>query len=139
MIIINATNLIAGRIATFAAKQPLLGQEISIVNAENAVMTGNRDWILARFKQKRDHGAPLIGPYYPKQSDRILKRMIRGMLPYKQKKGDIALKMIKCYIGTPNEFANKDTQDIKGASIDKLPTVKYMKLSEISKLIGAKQ
>lgn len=139
MIIIDATNKIVGRIATFTAKQALLGEEVNIINVEKAVMTGNRKWIIERFQQKRNHGAPLIGPYYPTHSDRILKRMIRGMLPYKQEKGKVAVKRIKCYIGTPEEFNNKDTVELTNASIEKLPTVKYMQLGEISKLIGAKQ
>jgi len=40
--IIDATNLIAGRLATFVAKKALLGEEIEIVNSEKAVLTGKK-------------------------------------------------------------------------------------------------
>ena len=93
----------------------------------------------AYFQQKRNHGAALIGPYYPKNSDRIVKRMIRGMLPYKQEKGSQALARILCYDGVPSELADKEMTEIKGASINKLPSTKYVQLGVLSKLIGAKQ
>ncbi len=40
--IINADNLIIGRIASFAAKKALLGEKVVIVNSEEAVMTGKK-------------------------------------------------------------------------------------------------
>ncbi|PLW79725.1 50S ribosomal protein L13 [Candidatus Woesearchaeota archaeon] len=139
MIIIDATDMIAGRLATVVAKKALLGEKISIINAEKAILTGNKEWILKRFQQKRNLGAPLIGPYFPKQSDRILKRIIRGMLPYKQAKGRTAFENIKCYVGVPEEFTGKEASKIENASIEKLPNTKFVQIGEISRLIGAKQ
>jgi len=40
--IIDATNLILGRLGTYVAKKALLGNKIDIVNCENSVVTGNR-------------------------------------------------------------------------------------------------
>ena len=54
--IIDANNLILGRMATFVAKQALLGEEISIVNCEKAIMTGNKQQILAKYKKKNEYG-----------------------------------------------------------------------------------
>ena len=48
--IIDATNMIAGRIATHIAKKALLGEDIVILNSEKAVLTGNKDWLLSRFQ-----------------------------------------------------------------------------------------
>lgn len=138
MKIIDATNKIAGRIATYVAKQALLGDDIIIINADKAIISGNKKWILQRFQQKRAMGAPLIGPYFPKRSDRILKRIIRGMLPYKQEKGKNAFDKIKCYVGEPSEFKDKIIKD-SISTIDKLPNARFMFLKDVSKLIGAKQ
>ncbi|MBI5073266.1 uL13 family ribosomal protein [Candidatus Woesearchaeota archaeon] len=84
MIIIDATNLIVGRFATFAAKQALLGEEIAIVNCEKAFITGSKEHILNEYKRKRSIGTWATGPFYHRQPDRLVRRMIRGMLPHKQ-------------------------------------------------------
>ena len=40
--IIDGTNLILGRIATFAAKKALEGEQVVIVNCESIVVTGGK-------------------------------------------------------------------------------------------------
>jgi len=135
--IIDATDLIVGRLATVVAKKALLGEKIDIVNCENAVMTGSRREVLAKFKQKRDRGVPLQGPYYPRQADRIVRRVVRGMLPYKQAKGEQAFKNVMCYLGVPAGMEGKP-ETIESANVKKVPNMKYLRLSEISKQIGAK-
>jgi len=70
--IIDATNLILGRMATYVAKLALEGEKISVVNCSKAVVSGNKKQILKRFKQKRDMGAPLKGPYFPRYPERIV-------------------------------------------------------------------
>ncbi|MFT4311519.1 MAG: 50S ribosomal protein L13 [Candidatus Woesearchaeota archaeon] len=135
--IINAQDMIVGRLGTVVAKKALQGEEVSIVNAEKAVITGKKDQILARFKQKRQLGAPLIGPHFPKTSERILKRMIRGMLPYKKPRGREAFERIKCYKGIPKQFEGKKMETIEGAHVDKT-NARYITIQEVSKQLGAK-
>lgn len=135
--IINAENMIVGRLGTVVAKKALQGEQIVIVNAEKAVITGKRDQILARFKQKRQLGAPLIGPHFPKTSERILKRMLRGMFPYKKPRGREAFDGIRCYKGIPKEYEGKEMTIIEGAHVDKT-NAKYITISEVSKQLGAK-
>ncbi len=136
--IIDATDLIIGRIATVAAKKALLGEEVKVVNCEKAIITGNKKRIIDDFKQKRERGIPLKGPYYPRQSHMILKRTIRGMLPYKRERGREALKKIKCFNGVPETLKNEKLETIQGASITKLPNTKYIALSAVSMRLGAK-
>ncbi len=135
--IIDAKDMIAGRLATFVAKKALMGEEISIVNAEKAVITGNLKEIIQDYKKKRERGAALIGPYFPKTSERILKRMIRGMLPYKQPRGREALKRVKCYAGVPKEFEGKE-KSYKEFNVSKT-YANFVTISRISKELGAKQ
>lgn len=137
--IIDATNLIVGRMATYVAKQALLGEKIDIINSDKAVYSGNKDQIMAKFKQKRNLGAPLVGPYIHRKADRILRRSIRGMLPYKQSKGSDAYKRIMCYVGIPPEFEGKETKTVEEANVSKLPTVKYVTVGDVSKYLGGKQ
>ncbi|MBT5021474.1 50S ribosomal protein L13 [Candidatus Woesearchaeota archaeon] len=136
--IIDATNLIAGRLASFTAKKAILGETIDIVNCESAILTGNKGQIFARFKQKRDMGAPLMGPYFPKQADRILRRMIRGMLPYKQAKGVDAFKRIMCWKGVPEKFQSGKLESIDACNVSKIPNLKYITIGDVAKFLGGK-
>lgn len=130
--IIDATDLLVGRLASYAAKQALLGEEVLIVNSEKAVVSGNRKNIFARYKAKHARGNPHTGPFYPIREDLVLRRTIRGMLPWQRSRGREALKKVKCYIGVPNELGGKKFDSIKEASASKLPNFKYVKLGEIS-------
>lgn len=139
MKIINAENLIVGRIATIVAKQALLGEEIAIINCEKAVISGKKEDVIAKFKRKQEMGIPAKGPFSPKRSDLIVKRIIRGMLPYKQHKGREAFQRIKCYIGLPEEFNGKESETIEKANVSKMPNLKYVRIETISKIVGTKQ
>ena len=136
--IIDAKDLIVGRIATVAAKQSLLGENITIINCEKAVITGTKLDLYGKFIRKRSMGTHAKGPFFPRSEDRILKRIIRGMLPYKQQKGKTALARIMCYKGTPEEFQGKEAVTIKEAHISKVSNLKYMTLEKISKVLGEK-
>ena len=133
MIVIDATNMILGRMATFAAKQALLGQEVKVINAEKAVVSGARAKVLKDTRQKMDRGVPLKGPYIPRMADRYVRRTIRGMLPHRQAKGAEAFKRVMCYVGVPEELANEKPVTIAGAAASKLPTFKYVSVQDIVK------
>jgi large subunit ribosomal protein L13 len=138
MIIIDATNLIVGRMATTAAKQALLGEEVKIINAEKAIISGSKDYVFAHYKQKFDRGVHTKGPFIPRMPDRFTRRIIRGMLPMAGARGRDAFKRILCYIGTPDEFKGKETFNVPGADAIKLPSTKKVSVGEICKLLGAK-
>lgn len=138
MIIVDATNQILGRMATYVAKQALLGEEVRVINAEKAVISGKRDNILAKYQRVSDMGTPAKGPFLPRMPDRFVRRVIRGMLPHNKPRGREAFKKILCYKGVPAEFANKETVN-PGADVDKIVNVKYMYVSEITKILGARQ
>jgi large subunit ribosomal protein L13 len=139
MTVIDATNLILGRMATEVAKRALKGESIDIVNCEKTVITGGRLSILADYKHRRDRGSEARGPYYPKNADDILRRAIRGMLPYKQSKGELAFERVACYIGIPKEFEKVKLETIKTASVSRLNSSKYISLEEIGHYLGGKR
>jgi large subunit ribosomal protein L13 len=130
-IVIDATNLIVGRIATFAAKQALLGENVDIVNCENAIMSGDKKIVFAKYKHRDNIGGPHWGPFFPKQADRFIRRAVRGMLPYKKARGEEAFKKVMCWLGVPEQFSSQKPVTIKEADASKLPNTKYIKVSEL--------
>jgi len=108
MKIIDGTNEVMGRLASHAAKELLKGEEISIVNCEKVLISGNRKDIEKEFKEKRSRvGSSQKGPKHIRSSERIVKRTIRGMLPnYREGRGRIAWKKLRCYNGVPKELEN---------------------------------
>jgi len=135
--IINAENLILGRLASYVAKRAIEGENVDVVNAEKAIVVGRREDILAKYRHKRERGDPLHGPYFPRQPERIVKRTIRNMLPYKKPRGKEALKRIKCYEGMPDNFKDKKMEIVEDAQIsDRI--VKYLFVKDLSKHLGGK-
>ncbi len=130
--IIDATNLLLGRIATFIAKQVLQGEEVHVVNSENALVSGNRKFTLGKYHEKHMRGHPNFGPFFPVREDLIVRRTVRGMLPWQRSRGREAYKKVKCYLGVPAELAGKKFESVKGAEASKLPNFKYVTLKEIS-------
>ena len=136
MKIYDATNQIAGRLASYVAKDLLNGEQVVIVNAEKAVLSGDPKTKFKEYKQKRDRGDPKKGPFYPRYPDLILRRIVRGMLPWHKDKGRKAYRRLKVYIGEPEEFKNKGKIRIEEADASKLKC-KYITLGELSLMLGA--
>jgi large subunit ribosomal protein L13 len=137
--IINAENLILGRIASFVAKKLLLGERVEIINCEKAVISGNREYVLEKYKIKFSRGSPRKGPFLSRRPEAIVKSTIKGMLPHKQERGIKALKNLKCYSGIPENINTKEiisAKELERFSIEKLPNTKFVTLKEISKLLG---
>lgn len=104
-IVIDSTGAALGRIASHATKQALGGKTVAIVNCEKAIITGRPRFTVEEYKHKRQRGgSSLNGPHFPKSADMIMKRTVRGMLPYIQFRGMQAFKKIRCYLGVPKEY-----------------------------------
>ncbi len=137
MIIVDAKNKIVGRLATEAAKRALSGEEVAIINAEKAILT-NPDAFYNKLKTRinmQNKGNPHKSPKYSRMPDKIVKRIIRGMINYKSARGREAFKRIKTYIGEPEEIKGEKIEipfaEYKGSS-----TIKT--IGDISKKLGAK-
>ena len=136
--IIDATNLILGRLGTYVAKKALFGEKIEIVNCENSIITGNRKKIFEDYKKFLKKGTPAKGPFFYKMPDMFVKRSIRGMLPYKKYRGKKAFKNIMCHIGVPENLRNEKFDTIKSANVEKLPNLKYVKVKDVCINFGFK-
>lgn len=133
--VIDAKGAVLGRLASVVAKRLLKGEEIAIVNSEKAIIVGDKDSIKERYKEKREIGSSRKGPYFPRRADRIVKRTVRGMLPYQQPKGREALKRLRCFIGVPKEFEGVQMEVIE--SVKKMP-LRYITVGELSEFLGAR-
>src|SRR5436190_2099528 len=119
IVVIDAENAVAGRLASYVAKQLLLGKEIAVVNAEKAIIIGNEKDITKKYiSMRRKGGSAMKGPLFPSNPERILKRIIKCMLPIKRGRGVDALRRVKCYNAIPEEF--KDSKKVH-SSRDVLP------------------
>ncbi len=133
MTVVDASGQIIGRLASGLAKRLLGGEEIVVVNAEKALITGSKAWLTAEFRHRRDVGSQRRGPYYPKRADRILHRTIRGMIPYQEPRGRAALKRLRVFVDVPLEFRESAIEKPEGPSIR---SAKYMTLQQIAERLG---
>ncbi len=132
MIIIDGKDAILGRLASYTAREALKGEEIAIVNCEQIIITGNRKNIEEGLEAKRKRvGSTQKGPKVSRMSEKVVKRVIRGMLPnYRTGRGRDAFKRVKCYVGVPKEF-----EAGKKISIEARPQSKnkIVKVKEVSR------
>ncbi len=138
MIIIDAENMIVGRIAVVAAQQALLNEQVLVINCEKAIISGSKESVFAHYKQKFDRGVPKKGPFLPRMPDRFFRRIIKGMLPMAGARGRDAFKRVMCYLGVPEEAKGKETFKVPGAEASKLPSMKFVVLGELCTKLGSK-
>ena len=132
-VVVDARDCILGRVASEVAQKALDGQRVAVVNAENTVITGNPESTMETYRKRANIGSD-SGPYYPKRPDKIFKRAIRGMLPYKEDHGREAFENVRVYLGNPYD---EDSEVLDGTSLDRLSNIKFISLGEISEKLGA--
>lgn len=136
VVVINAEGHILGRLSTNVAKRLVNGEHVVVVNAEKAIITGNRDVILNRYHQKYKRGKQINGPFFPKRADLILKRTVRGMIPFKNARGQDIYRNLTVYVGVPKELASAQLEKVEYAT--NLWTDKYVTLGEVSEWLGSR-
>ncbi len=136
--VIDAENLLLGRLSSIVATRALAGEEIAIINAEKAIVSGNRAMVLNEYYTKHVRGSVEGGPFYPRRPEHLVKRTIRGMLPYKTRPGAAAFHRIKAYVGVPYELRDVQAEVLTDAHRDRLSRAHYVAVGEISKNLGAK-
>jgi large subunit ribosomal protein L13 len=134
--IINGEGARLGRLATIAAKTALKGEEVVILNAEKIIITGNPRQIVEKYKARRsvkNKADPEKSPKWPRRPDMLVRRIVRGMLPYDKKTGRLAYKRIKVFMGVPSEFNSKLGEAVKM----EMPTNNvYITINELSRELG---
>lgn len=137
-IVIDATNHIAGRLASHVAKLLLKGNRVSLVNCEKIMMSGTRSNIIKEYREFLEIASilnPKHGPFHPRRPDTIMKKMIRGMLPRKKPSGMEAHKRLRTYIGTPRELKSFEKIQLEKAKIRKSAS-NYTTMADIGRTVG---
>ncbi len=138
--IIDGEGLIMGRLASIISKKLLDGEEIVVLNAEKILISGNKDWAYARYKQRLDRASisnpRKMGPKYPRRPDDIFRRTVRGMVPYRKTTGREAFKKLKVFVGIPKEFEGSEIFKVEEAQPKNIK--KSIELGKMSKLLGSK-
>ena len=136
--VIDASGLILGRLASYVAKQILLGEEIVVVNAENAVITGRKKSVVAKFQTRlgiRTLGTQKKAPKHARRPDTYIRRVVRGMLPWKKPKGKSAYRRLKVYISVPEDLKDAPTHSFPRARKELRPS---MTVGELMTIFGWK-
>ncbi|MDP6670629.1 MAG: 50S ribosomal protein L13 [archaeon] len=139
MILINAENLIIGRVASVCAKKALQNEEVIIINAEKGVFTGQKKDLLKKYQTRinlHTKANPKKGPKGVRMPDQIVRGAIIGMLPRNRKTGTDAIKRVKVFIGIPEQFEKAEITDLSSFKVDETKT--FIHVGELSKLLGAK-
>ena len=136
-IIVDGTNMIAGRLCSHVAKLLIQGNRVFIVNTENIMLTGDRNTIIKSYRTFLEIASinnPKFGPFHPRRPDTMITKMVRGMLP-KKPSGKTAFKRLRAYLGVPDELRSKKTTQFEDAKIRK-PSPYYTSVGELGRMIG---
>jgi large subunit ribosomal protein L13 len=136
--LINADGLILGRMCSKVAKRLLNGEELVILNAEKAILSGKRKSKIAEAKEFLEVGAPMRGPFHYRRPDRIMRKTVRGMLPFSQPKGKNAYRRLKVFMGVPKEFKDQPMDTFAEAQATKLKGPR-LTLLDLAKEVGWNQ
>ena len=142
----NAEDKVLGRLASVVAKQLIsatkAGEDtrVIIVNAEKAIVSGKRTSVMSDYRKKYELNHARKGPFFPRMPDQILKRTVRGMLPYqKNSSGRAALKALRVEIGTPTDLSGDLPDGCEwgdSSKIERPLPERFVRLSDISKELG---
>ena len=140
-IVVNGERCIAGRMCSRVSKLLLKGNQVTIVNAEKAMLSGDRHKTINRFKEDLEISSatnPIHGPFHPRRPDRILTKMVRGMLPKRKSSGIEAFKRLRVYIGVPNQLKDSRMELFEDSKIRK-PAFYYISIGDVAAEIGWKR
>jgi large subunit ribosomal protein L13 len=143
VIVIDAERQVLGRMASYAAKKAIMGEQVVVVNCEKAYVSGNPKTIerenlhMITLKNKCNFNK---GPYHSRRPDNYVRRAIRGMLPWKTLRGREAYKRVLVYIGVPeNELSKRNIPLPKPEErLDMKKLRRKMTVAQICKTIGGK-
>jgi large subunit ribosomal protein L13 len=137
MAVIDAQEQVLGRLCTHVAKRLLNGEEITIVNAEKAKISGSKAQLLAHYSQRRSRGKAMSGPNYPRSADMLFRRTVRGMIDYRKTTGKEAYKRLRVYVGVPTELREIKSESPEASKKPRL--ARYVYLEEISRELGSRR
>jgi large subunit ribosomal protein L13 len=139
-LVVDGAGCIAGRLCSNVSKLILKGNRVTIVNAEKAMLSGDRYKTIQLYKEHLEINSatnPIHGPFHPRRPDRILTKMVRGMVPKRKASGIEAFKRLRVYIGIPDQLKDSKMEFFEDSKITK-PASYYITIGEVAKEIGWK-
>merc|ERR1711981_967954 len=132
LVVIDARNHLLGRLASFVAKEALLGQKVVLVRCEDINISGSF------IRNKRMNTNPKKGPFHHKSPADMMLRVIRGMIPHKFYRGSAAFQRVKCLEGIPEPFNSVKRVVVPDAlRVQRLrPGRKYCSLGRLASELG---
>ena len=137
MLVIDGAGCVLGRLGSRIAKELLKGETVVLINADKIVISGNLKDIVGKYMTRRriqTHQRPELKPRYPRVPHLFVKRLIRGMLPWKSKRGKDAFKRLKVYTEPPEDL--KEVKPIKIQLAEKRNLRKSVTVLEVCKRLG---
>ena len=138
-IVVDATDHIAGRLSSNVAKLLIKGNRVSVVNCDKIMMSGTRSNQIKEYREFLEINSiinPKHGPVHYRRPDTIIRKMIRGMLPYDRKpSGKEAHQRLRTYIGSPKELKSLKKIQFEKAKIKKSVS-NYTTMAELCRVIG---
>ncbi len=137
-IVVDGTNLIAGRLCSNVAKLLRQGNRVSIINCEKIMISGKKASIIGEYEDFLKISSiihPRHGPFHPRRPDTIIKRMIRGMLPKEKPSKKTDLARLRTYIGVPRDVKGLERTQFEKSKITR-SSAKYTTMAELSRYIG---
>ena len=145
--VFDAENLVLGRLASVVAETLLNAaradrdDRVIITNAEKAIVSGSRESVTRHYLHRYRLNHARKGPFFPRMPDKILKRAVRGMLPYQSKSsGRRALRNLRVEIGTPEHLVGDLPDGHQTGDLSELSRPlphRFMTLGDISRTLGA--
>jgi large subunit ribosomal protein L13Ae len=107
VVVVDGRDHMLGRLASLVAKELLLGQQVVVTRCEQMCVSGSlmrnkMKW--ARFRRKRTNTNPKRGPIHFRAPSKMLWRAVRGMVPHKTKRGQLAMQRLKTFDGCPPPY-----------------------------------
>lgn len=126
MVAIDGNNHVLGRLSSHIAKRLLNGEEIYLANCESIIIVGNPASILNNYRARRklqNKGTPEYSPKWPKVPSLLVKRIIRGMVPWDRTRGKDAMRRLTVVVGNPKNMELSKVDSAKFNTDSKFMTV----------------
>merc|ERR1711998_491483 len=107
VVVVDCRGHLLGRMASIIAKELLRGQKVVCVRCEQVHISGSfiRNKLkFLQFLRKRTNTNPTHGPLHQRSPSRVLHRVIRGMIPHKSHRGELAMERLKTFEGVPPPY-----------------------------------
>jgi len=137
-IIVDGTNMIAGRLCSHVAKLLLEGARVAIINSENIMISGSRESIIKEYREFLEIASinnPKFGPFHPRRPDTIITKMVRGMLPTTKSLGKVAFSRLRVNIKIPNKLKSISKTQFEDARIRRSSSY-YTSVGELGRMVG---